>query len=163
MSNINKKNIDLNSIFDKIKEKYNKSDLSRRSLSQDVLFDYFEEVIVRKIYKKTKITFIRPKNILENEKKKRPKSTSKGKERKNISLTYYKTKKYKNDRNINYDKKIFSVQNKKLKYDNNNIKIISQFNDLKCKEINNNKEKSEISLKIINILEKSKIKKLKKK
>ena len=163
MSNINKKNIDLNSIFDKIKEKYNKSDLSRRSLSQDVLFDYSEEVIVRKIYKKTKITFIRPKNILENEKKKRPKSTSKGKERKNISLTYYKTKKYINDRNINYDKKIFSVQNKKLKYDNNNIKIISQFNDLKCKEINNNKEKSEISLKIINILEKSKIKKLKKK
>ena len=163
MSNINKKNIDLNSIFDKIKEKYNKSDLSRRSLSQDVLFDYSEEVIVRKIYKKTKITFIRPKNILENEKKKRPKSTSKGKERKNISLTYYKTKKYINDRNINYDKKIFSVQNKKLKYDNNNIKIISQFNDLKCKEINNNKEKSEISLKIINILENTKIKKLKKK
>ena len=155
MSKLNNKKIGLNSIFDKIKEKYNEVSFKRRSLSQDILIDFTEEVIVRNLYKKTKITLKRPKK----EKNKKPKSASK-ETQKHISLNNYKNNK---NENINFNKNISSAQNKILKFENNNIKIVSKFNDLKEEKVNNKKEISLKLLKVLNCINKLNNTKLKKK
>ena len=131
MSNINTQKFGLNSIFDKLREKYNEVDINgKRSLSQDILYDYSQEIIVKKKYTKRKITLKRPKNSISNEKKKRAKSLSKTKIPKIKYLTTKKKAKKKLNNNLIYNKHIFSANNKILKYENNNIRIVNNFNYL---------------------------------
>ena len=129
MSKLNNQKIGLNSIFNKLREKYNEVDTAKRSLSRDVLFDYSEEVIIRNIYRKTKIRLNKPKKLIElykaNEKRAKSASRKKSKQK---SFTYKKRTKNKLVNNLVYSKHIFSAQNKILKIEKNNIRIVRQFN-----------------------------------
>ena len=95
MSKISNKKIGLNSIFDKIKEKYNEFETTKRSQSQDILINY------TKVYKKTKIIIKRPQ-IIDN-KNIKAKSVSKKKSKKYLSSTYNIKNKNKNNKILNYN------------------------------------------------------------
>ena len=91
MSKLNKPKIGLKTVFDIIREKYNEIDITtKRSQSPNIIIDYNEEVIIRNIYKKTKIIIKRPQKLIDSLNSKKAKSVSRKKYPKNISLTYNK-------------------------------------------------------------------------
>ena len=135
MSKLNNEKIGLISVFDKIKEKYNEFDTTKRSQSQDILINY------TKVYKKTKIIIKRPQ-IIDN-KNIKAKSVSKKKSKK--SLTYNIKNKNKNNKNLNNNYFNTSAKNKNIKFENNNIRIINKFDEFENNKFNNeldNKKKN---------------------
>ena len=116
MSKSENNNLILNSIFDKMRKKYKETE-KRRPLSQDIILNYKEEVIVKNLYIKRKIRLKKQNKNLNIEETKKARSVPKIKEKRNISLTF--KKKLKKADNSNY-KYIPTTLNKKL-----NMKIIS--------------------------------------
>ena len=147
MSKLENNNLILNSIFDKMRKKYKETE-KRRPLSQDIIIDNKEEVIVKSVYTKRKIRLKKPNKNLNIEEAKKARSVSKIKEKRNISLTF--KKKLKKADNSNY-KYIPTTLNKKLKYENN---IIIAYHDINTFRNNNIK----ILIKIINKIYFNKIK-----
>ena len=129
MSKLSNKKIGLNSIFVKIKEKYNEFETTKRSQSQDILINY------TKVYKKTKIIIKRPQII--NNKNIKAKSVSKKKSKKYLSLTYNIKNKNKNNKNLNNNYFNTSDKNKNIKFENNNIRIINKFDEFENNKFNN--------------------------
>ena len=74
MSKLNQQKFGLNSVFAKMREKYKEMDAPLRSSSQSVEIKYTKEIIVKNVYKKTKIIIKRPEKI--DIKKKKTKSIS---------------------------------------------------------------------------------------
>ena len=161
MSKLNNKKIDLISIFDTIRE-YHEFEMTKRSQSPIIYNDYNEEVIIRNIYKKTKIIIKRPQEIIDNLNSKKAKSVSKKKCPKNKYLTYNKKLGNKINTNINCNKFISSANKKVMKPDNN-IKLINQFNFLDNSKYNNELENKKKTLFLIKIMNKLYLKYLKEK
>ena len=143
MSKSNNEKIGLTSVFDKIKEKYNEFDTTKRSQSQDILINY------TKVYKKTKIIIKRPQ-IIDN-KNIKAKSVSKKKSKKYLSLTY--NIKNKNNKILNYNYFNTSAKNKNIKFENNNIRIINNFDEFENNKFNNELDSQKKTLFLIKIMD----------
>ena len=63
MSKLNQQKFGLYSVFSKMREKYKEMDAPLRSSSQSVEIKYTKEVIIKNVYKKTKIIIKRPEKI----------------------------------------------------------------------------------------------------
>ena len=141
MSKLNQKKFGLSSVFSKMREKYKEMDAPLRSSSQSVEIKYTKEVIIKNVYKKTKIIIKRPEKI--DIMKKKPKSISEEKYKRNKYLTYKKKAKYGNNINtINITSykniSLTSTKNKKNKYvDMANDNLVSLYNKKDEKEKKN--------------------------
>jgi len=121
MSKLNQQKFGLYSVFSKIREKYKEMDAPLRSSSQSVEIKYTKEVIIKNVYKKTKIIIKRPEKI--DIMKKKTRSISGDKYKKIKYLTYKKKTKTKYGNNINTinitsykNISLTSVKNKNNKY-----------------------------------------------
>lgn len=161
MSKLNQQKFGLNSVFAKMREKYKEMDAPLRSSSQSVEIKYTKEIIVKNVYKKTKIIIKRPEKI--DIKKKKTKSISAEKYKKIKYLTYKKKTKYGNNINtINITSykniSMTSVKNKNNKYvDMAKDNLVSLYNK------KDEKEKNKKILILTNIINKMYMKYIKEK
>ena len=165
MSKLNHQKFGLNAVFSKLREKYKEMDVPLRSSSQSVEIKYTKEIIIRNVYKKTKIIIKRPEKI--DIMKKRTKSISAEKYKKIKYLTYKKKTKYGNNINTINITSFKNISLTSTKNKNKNNKYVDMANDnlvslYKKKDEKEKKNKNKILI-LTNIINKMYMKYIKEK